>query len=91
MSVLNTFDFYSITVSSKTKTPLLKAGVEKHLISKYRTGWKTYGYGWSAKTYPVWGYEATVGYTEVNGNPDSVAKVWSDKGLTTHVRYHAVD
>tara|TARA_B100002019_G_C21217766_1_gene572925 strand:+ start:342 stop:617 length:276 start_codon:yes stop_codon:yes gene_type:complete len=91
MSALNTFDFYSITVSSKTKSPLLKAGVEKHLISKHRTGWKTYGYGWSAKTYPVWGYEATVGYTEVNGNPDSVAKVWRDKGLTTHVRYHAVD
>ena len=85
------YDFFSVEVSSKTIKPLLSAGIKRDKITQHRTGYRTYGYGYRAKTYPVYAYYATVGYTEQNGDPDSIARVWRDKGLNAHIKYHCVD
>ena len=91
---MNTFDFYSIQVSSSRKTDLLKAGVDRGIIHSERDGFARYG----RQSFPRYRYVASVGFTDVCGDPagaseraDDIAAGWRAKGLSTHVRYFARD
>lgn len=63
--MMDTFDFYAITVSSERKRDL--KGAER--IESRRDGWAVYGTWPRIRRFPRYYYTANVGFVDVHGVP----------------------
>jgi len=89
---MNTFDFYVIEASGPRKADFLKAGVPEARLSRRFVGWKHYGH----QSFPRHEWVARLGYVDApspaaSQQATALAEQWAQKGLRTHVRYHAAE
>ena len=88
----NTFDFYVIEARGPRKSTFLRAGVPEGQLTREFVGWKHYG----RQAFPRWEWRARLGYVDAplpdaSQKATALAEQWAQKGLRTHVRYHAAD
>ena len=89
---MNTFDFYTVTVSASRVSDLKALGIDRSKCHQVRDGFKSYG----RRSYPVYRWEAVVANIDVilPGAREIVANAVSNfTTATTTARsyYHARD